>query len=99
MNTINIFMNETLGCLDTGKLKASDADRMMITVNAGRQGPTNPANNLIRYQFMEYIIRCSTEKFFASGQVANELEAIQKFLNDYFIPSCKNYDQHAWRLK
>lgn len=49
MNTINIFMNETLSCLDSGKLKASDADRMMITVNAGRSGPTNPDKNLIRY--------------------------------------------------
>ena len=38
MNTINGFMNEVLGCLDNGKLKASDADRMMITVNAGRSG-------------------------------------------------------------
>lgn len=46
LNTINIFMTETLDCLDvekTGKLKPSDADRMMITVNAGRQGPQNPA--------------------------------------------------------
>ena len=40
-----------LNCLDEdehGKLKSTDADRMFITVNANRRGPTNPANCLIR---------------------------------------------------
>lgn len=71
MNTINQFMNEHLVCIDhddkNAKLKPADADRMFITVNAGRSGPTNPANNLIRCQFMEYIMRCAIEKYFASG--------------------------------
>jgi len=79
MNTINQFMGEHLDCLDhekDGKLKPADADRMFITVNAGRSGPTNPANNLIRCQFIEYVMRCAMEKYFASGQVETELEAI-----------------------
>lgn len=51
MNTINQFMGEHLSALDhekDAKLKPADADRMFITVNAGRSGPTNPAANLIR---------------------------------------------------
>jgi hypothetical protein len=54
----------------------SDVDRMFITVNANRSGPTNPSNALVRYQFMEFIIRCAIEKYFASGKVETELEAI-----------------------
>jgi hypothetical protein len=40
-------MNETLQCVDEhkeGMLKASDIDRMVITVNAGSRGSNNPAN-------------------------------------------------------
>lgn len=57
-------------CLDeeeTGKFKSADADRMFITVNAGRSGPTNPAKSLIRLQFMEFFIRGAMEKYFVSG--------------------------------
>ena len=66
MNQISVF-NEEMNCLDedeNGKLKSTDADRMFITVNANRRGPTNPANCLIRLQLMEYIIRCAMEKFY-----------------------------------
>lgn len=48
---------------------------------------------------MEYIIRCSIEKFFASGQVENELDAIKKFINEYLIPKCQGMNQHEWRVK
>jgi hypothetical protein len=52
MNQIMVFMNEVLDCVDqakTGKLRMSDIDRMFITVNANRSGPTNPSNALVRY--------------------------------------------------
>lgn len=45
-NQINQFMQDTLDCLDKtdgGRLKMSDADRMMVTVNAMKSGPLNPA--------------------------------------------------------
>lgn len=66
----------------------SDIDRMFITVNANRSGPTNPSNALVRFQFMEFIIRCAIEKYFASGKVETELEAIKKFNLEYLIPKC-----------
>jgi hypothetical protein len=75
MNQINTFLQD-MGCLDqdeTGKFKSADADRMFITVNASRSGPTNPAKNLIRLQFMEFFIRGAVEKFFVSGLLETEL--------------------------
>jgi len=44
-------MNDVISCIETdesSKLKSADSDRMFITVNAGRRGPFNPANALIR---------------------------------------------------
>ena len=85
MNQLSMFLNEVLDCIDQdaeGKLKYSDADRLFITVNAnptGKRQATNPANAMIRCQLMEFIIRAAIEKFFASGQVETELEAVKKF--------------------
>ena len=77
----------------------SDADRMGLTVNAMKSGPLNPANQLVRYQFMEYIIRCSVEKFFASGQVESEALAVKKFIDEFIIQKCQGYSQDTWRCE
>jgi hypothetical protein len=93
MNQVSLFLGE-MECLDEddyGKLKSTDADRMFITVNANRRGPTNPANCLIRLQLMEFVIRCAMEKFYASGAEKIELAAIKRFNNQFLIPVCKKY--------
>ena len=78
MNQLAMLMSD-LGCLDegdTGTLKSTDSDRLFITVNAGRRSAANPANAFVRLQLVEFITRCAIEKFFASGQVETELEAV-----------------------
>lgn len=86
-NQMNMFMNE-LGCLDddeSGKLKPSDSDRMFITVNAGKKGTYVPAKNLVRFQFVEFLIRCAIEKFYQSKIVETEHEAVQRFCDEYIV--------------
>lgn len=101
MNQLSMFMGEVLDCIDDnelGKLKNSDADRLFITVNAtGKRLPTNPANAMIRCQTMEFIIRAAIEKFFASGQVESELEAVKKFNEEFIKPKCAQFNQTKWR--
>lgn len=48
---------------------------------------------------MEFIIRAAIEKFYASGQVENEHEAVKKFIEEYIIPKCTQYDQTKWRYE
>ena len=88
-------MGEILKAIDKhpqGKLKAADVDRMMITVNAGKSGPLNPANFLVRHQFLEFIIRCAIEKFFASGEVETELDAVKRMIEDHINVNCQDFD-------
>ena len=46
---------------------------------------------------MEFIIRAAIEKFYASGQVETELEAVIKFNEEYIIPKCTQFNQSKWR--
>lgn len=96
------FMDEVLKCVDKhkeGRLKPSDIDRMVITVNVGKSSKLNPANQMCRSEFVEFIIRCSIEKFYASKQVETELDAVKKFLDEFVVPNCVGYDEDEWRKK
>jgi|TARA_B110000285_G_C15119621_1_gene616287 hypothetical protein len=96
------FMSEEwLNCIDAegeGNLQSTDHDRLFITVNAMRSGPMNPAKLLIRSNFMELLIRCSVDKYLPSGKVKTELEAVQRFNEEYLKPrlSTENSRQD-WR--
>ena len=93
MNQLSMFLGEVLHCIDdqeNGKLKNADADRLFITVNAfGKKLPTNPANAMVRYQLMEFLIRASIEKYFAAGLVESELDAVKKFNEEFIVPKLK----------
>jgi hypothetical protein len=63
------FMDEELHCVDAdgqGFLKPSDIDRLTITVNVNNKGQHNPKNQMVRFQFIEWIIRSAIEKFYTS---------------------------------
>lgn len=96
------FMDDTLNCVDhdkEGRLKPSDIDRLVITVNAGKSSKLNPANQMCRHNFLEWIIRCSIEKFYASKQVETEIEAVKRFLEEFVVPNCVGFDEDNWRKK
>jgi len=94
MNRMGAFMGEEwLNCLDgegEGNLQSTDHDRLFITVNAMRSGPMNPAKLLIRSNFMELLIRCSVDKYVPSGKCKTELEAVERFAEEYLIPRLKD---------
>lgn len=49
LNQYTEFLKEDLKIIDGVNLSMSDADRLFITVNAGRKGPLIPANALVRF--------------------------------------------------
>ena len=48
---------------------------------------------------MEFLIRAAVEKFFASGQVESELDAVIKFNEEFIKPKCEKFNQTAWRFE
>jgi hypothetical protein len=46
-----------------------------------KNNPRNPANSLIRFQFLELIVRIAFDKYHKTGVVETYAEAIRTMLN------------------
>lgn len=90
-NQSNMFLQDVLCCLDDEQpgLMAADADILFVTVKAGRRGPQDPPNYLIRTNFVEFLVRCSIEKYFKSYEVNSEAEAVKLFGERFLSRKCK----------
>lgn len=73
-NVYREFMIQTINITDKDKLKPDDCDRLFIGVNAGnmRKAPFIPEKALVRFQFMEILVRAALKKFFESGDSESE---------------------------
>ena len=69
LNQYTEFLKEDIHILDNQHMTVSDADRFFITVNAGKKGPLIPANALVRFQFVEILLRISLKRYFESNEV------------------------------
>ena len=69
LNSYTDFLKEELQIIDGTQLKYADTDRLFITVNAGNKVKNSmiPANSLVRYQFMEILMRLAIKKYYDSG--------------------------------
>ena len=77
-NVYREFMIQTLNITDKEKLKPDDCDRLFIGVNAGNQRKATfiPEKALVRFQFLEILMKAAIKRYFESGDVESELEAI-----------------------
>lgn len=90
-------------------MKPEDIDRLFIAVNAGQQkkSPFNPDKLLVRYEFLEIILRTALKKYVEPGFLDNEPEAIDRFWHEYLEVHANEvnverpyfYNQHRWRLE
>jgi hypothetical protein len=66
MNVFSEFVKET-NIVDDQLLKLSDVDLKFIACNASankiRKSPMNPDKALVRYQFMEIVVRLAEDKY------------------------------------
>ena len=85
------------------KFQLSDADRFFITVNSStaiKNNPMVPKNSLIRFQYLEIIVRVSIAKFYPDT-CDTEAGAVEKFFKDYLVPGRENdtkVNAHKWRV-
>ncbi len=76
LNTYTDLMREVLALVDTN-LKLNDIDMLFIVVNAVRKGDYNPPNGLVRYQFLEILMRVALKKYYVGGVVLTQREAVR----------------------
>ena len=78
MNQFAVFLQD-LNLIDKVSFTLSDADRFFITVNSSTQiknNPMVPKNSLIRFQFLEIMVRTAIAKFYPTP-AKSEAEAVE----------------------
>ncbi|CAI2371034.1 unnamed protein product [Moneuplotes crassus] len=94
---VNNFENELV---DYKSLKLSDIDLEFISTKAG--GKTKhefiPERQLVRFQFMEVLVRISIIKYFKSGLLKTMEEAIKTCFQEHFLTYLNSFDSRTWRL-
>lgn len=66
-------------------------DTMFIAVNVDLddedgEGDDNPENALVRYEFIEILVRISKEKFFKTGTCPDMASSLEMLLQRHIMP-------------
>ncbi len=86
LNQYTEFLKDKVHIIDNINISVSDADRFFITVNSGKKGPLIPANALIRFQFVEILLRMALKKYFESGEALNEAQSVELMIENNLRP-------------
>lgn len=75
-------------------LRIADMNINFIAVNSKQDKKCKniPANSLIRYQYIEILIRNSKDKYMSPGICDNWADAVKKIV-DYLLPYFKKFAQ------
>ena len=78
-------------------VKQSAIDNHFYAVNfEGEAQDDNPDRALIRFEFVELLVRVAKEKYFRTGACATVAEAFEKLLATNVSPLCRE-EVHAWQ--
>lgn len=93
-NVYREFMIQSLNITEKEKLKPDDCDRLFIGVNAGNQRKAQfiPQNGLVRFQFVEILMKAAIKRYFESGDVECELDAIEMMAKSNLYPLQQSSD-------
>lgn len=100
LNTYTEFCN-SCGIIDGKILKLSDFDRIFIatyTRTDKDKNPRNPDRALVRYQFLEGLVRISEQKYLNTGTVSTYADAMRMLMSESVTPFINKFNHHQWRV-
>lgn len=59
----------------------------------------NPGNSLIRYEFIEIIVRVAGDRYIRNKICSSNLEAFQKLLKEHLWPVINKFTSEKWRIE
>jgi hypothetical protein len=57
----------------------------------------NPGNSLVRYEFLEILVRISMDRYMRGKISSTIAQAMQKLLTDHLLPVIQEYKTDSWR--
>lgn len=99
LNTFTEF-GLSAGIIDGKLMKLSDFDRIFIatyTRTDKERNPRNPDRAVVRYQFMEGLVRMCDQKYLGNGVANSFTEAMKLLLDESVRPFVSKFDHSKWR--
>lgn len=59
----------------------------------------NPGNSLVRYEFMEILVRIAADRYIRNKICNTPAESIKKFIEDDLMPIMSTYTTEKWRIE
>ena len=90
--TIEMFGTEEfskhMGLIDGKHVKKKDINRMFIAANVSDKDNelSNPVNALVRYEFIEFLVRIAKYKYKEAGLVATAAESFERLMIELVTP-------------
>lgn len=94
------LMQQCGDLVDNKTLKITDLDIAYIQVKAAdakKQNKLVPADQLVRHNFLEIMIRIADQKFIKSGLCHSYQEALEELISKYLKPVFMQTDSGIWR--
>jgi hypothetical protein len=107
MNMISELMLKARDFVDYSSIKLSDVDLAFISTNAATarvyqfraEECNNPERQLIRFQFLEILVRLAIERYAKKPPNMKYSEAVKTFFNYHMQPLFEKYSSHPWRVE
>jgi hypothetical protein len=87
------------GIIDGVSFRKEDFTVVFKAVNFTElESDLNPAHGVVRYEFVETIVRVAIEKFLVKGTAQTEAEAVKRLLMEILDPNFEKFDGNVWRV-
>lgn len=100
-NSFTDFCTSCKGLIDGFSLKLSDVDlNMKATLYSEiKNNPRKPATALIRFQFMEILVRLAIDKFYKSGVVSRHSDAVVRIFEEHCSTTMQQFNSNIFRYE
>ena len=97
INAFTEFMNQS-DIVDGKLIKLSEMDILFITTNTvSVKLPFNPDRALVRYQFMEILVRIAFDKYLKNKLCDSPSEAVRRLFQEHTLKAMSLHNIHGWR--
>lgn len=98
MNAFTDFCNIS-GMVDGNLFKLADLDLNLkgAGYSEEKNNPLNPPNALVRFKFMEMLVRIAKDKYVRNKITQDMGEALQKLVTEHVNPAVAKYNHQVWR--
>jgi hypothetical protein len=95
--TYNDFALYKLGVVDGVDIKLNASDLLFRTINGRPQQGNNPSLTLVRFEFLEAMLRIPILRYFDTQKVQTRAEAVKKLFDAHLLKMQMQPNSQLWR--